>query len=1009
MRGYLRFDVPSAGSLLRGELQVYVTRSTRAFEVRRVADTTWRETALTYSNAPAIGTVAVRSGTVTKGGWAKVDVTSLLPASGAVSLALTPLSTTSQAVYSREAGSTLAPRLLVEHSGATTTGDTTAPTVAITSPATSSRYTTAQTVDVVTSVGDNVGVTKVEFFDNGVYQGAEDTAPFAYTWSLSSGVNGTHRWTAKAYDAAGNMTTSQPVDLTVDVTSVTSPPPPTGRAITATVETTAVPNSGDAADDVAVWVHPTDPAQSTVIGTDKLGGLAVYDLAGKQLYYYTDSKPNNVDIRYNFPLGGQRVTVVVTSDRTTNALRVYKVNPVSRGLEHISARTMSVGIGLYGLCMYRSPASGKYYVFDSDSSGTLQQWELFDNAGLVDARKVRQITIGSTTEGCVADDATGAFYLAQEDVAIWRYDAEPTGGTTRTQVDAVGAGRLVADIEGLSIYYGSGGAGYLIASSQGSNRFVVYDRKAPNAPVTSFVVDAGTVDGVSYTDGLDVLSTPLGTAFPEGVFIAQDDRNDSGNQNYKLVPWGSIARAASTPLAIEKGFDPRLVGASSTSTTSASPSPSPTSAASPSPTASPSPSRTVSPSPNPSPTASPSPTVSPSPTATTSTVTYYVDAVTGSDTNAGTTPQAAWKTLTKANTVTLAPGTAILLARGSTFSGALRPEGSGSSTAPAVIAAYGSGAAPVVRDSSTCVTVAGSFVAVRHLEVRACSWAGIAISGSSNTVESNLVTDTAAGLYVKPGAHEQQAAAQPARRQQPHVGPHFDVDLRRLRRFGVLLRGDNNEVAYNTISGSDAFSYDYGRDGAAIEIYGAVGNHIHHNVAVDNDAFSELGDPRSADNVFAYNEVRSSLETSVFLVTRGAGSSYGPVFRTTVYNNTVLFTGALSQGFVCHAGCSAAILTMRNNVIQAVAKVGYADAPFDEDHGVYFGGQRQFVLGARSVVAAPGFVDPAAGNLRLQSGSPAVDRGVVVPYRTDLDGLTTPVDGNGDGLVATDAGAYERR
>ena len=27
--------------------------------------------------------------------------------------------------------------------------------------------------------------------------------------------------------------------------------------------------------------------------------------------------------------------------------------------------------------------------------------------------------------------------------------------------------------------------------------------------------------------------------------------------------------------------------------------------------------------------------------------------------------------------------------------------------------------------------------------------------------------------------------------------------------FGVLLNGDRNEVANNTISGSDAFSYDY--------------------------------------------------------------------------------------------------------------------------------------------------------------------------------------------------------
>jgi myo-inositol-hexaphosphate 3-phosphohydrolase len=485
MRSYLRFEVPSAGELLRGELQVYVTRSTRAFEVRRVADTTWQESRLTYANAPAVGSSALRTGSLTVGTWAKVDVTSLLPASGPVSLALTALSTTSQAVASREAGPSTAPRLVVDQASTSSSTDTTAPSVSITSPLNGTTFTSAQTVSATTSVSDNVGVSKVEFYDNGLYQGTEDTAPFAYSWSVSASNNGSHRWTARAYDAQGNSATSQPVDVTVNVPSSTTPSP-TGLPVTASAETAAVPNSGDAADDPAVWIHPSDTSLSTVIGTDKLGGLAVYDLSGKQLHYYADSKPNNVDIRYNFPLGGRRVTLVVTSDRTTAALRAYKVDPSTRGLEHVSARTLSVGIGLYGLCMYRSPVSGKYYAFDSDSSGTLQQWELFDNgAGLVDARKVRQISVGSTTEGCVADDQTGAFFLAEEDVAIWRYDAEPGGGTARTQVDAAGAGRLVADIEGLSIYYGSGGAGYLLASSQGSNTFVVYDRKARSMRASS--------------------------------------------------------------------------------------------------------------------------------------------------------------------------------------------------------------------------------------------------------------------------------------------------------------------------------------------------------------------------------------------------------------------------------------------------------------------------------------------------------------------------------------------
>ncbi|MDQ3222530.1 MAG: phytase, partial [Gemmatimonadota bacterium] len=155
----------------------------------------------------------------------------------------------------------------------------------------------------------------------------------------------------------------------------------------------------------------------------------------------------------------------------------------------------------------------------------------------------------SVGQTCVADDELGGVYISEEDVALWRYGAEPGSGSERTKVDGVGSGRLSADIEGLAIYYGAAGSGYLIASSQGSNSFATYERGAGNPFVKSFQVDAGAVDAVSYTDGIDVTNAPLGDAFPEGAFIAQDDRNDSGNQNFKLVPWGRVARSG-TPLKV---------------------------------------------------------------------------------------------------------------------------------------------------------------------------------------------------------------------------------------------------------------------------------------------------------------------------------------------------------------------------------------------------------------------------------------------------------------------------
>jgi 3-phytase len=334
--------------------------------------------------------------------------------------------------------------------------------------------------------------------------------------------------------------------------------------VTATVETTPVPNSGDAADDPAIWIHPTNPSLSTIIGTDKKGGIAVYDLAGTQIQYLPDGELNNVDLRYNFPLGGQRIALVTVGNRTSNTIAIYRINSATRQLQNVAARAIIPTILIYGSTMYHSPVTGKYYIFVNDKAGVVEQWELFDNgSGLVDARMVRTFDVGSQVEGCVADDVLGYFYIAEEAVGIWKYGAEPGAGTARTQVDSSGAaGHLTSNVEGLTIYYTSSGQGYLVASSQGSSTFVVYRRQNANAYVMTFAIAAGNgIDGVSGTDGIDVTNFGLGSAFPQGVFVAQDAANDVGHQNYKLVPWQSIANADAPPLTIDTSWDPRQVGA----------------------------------------------------------------------------------------------------------------------------------------------------------------------------------------------------------------------------------------------------------------------------------------------------------------------------------------------------------------------------------------------------------------------------------------------------------------
>lgn len=337
--------------------------------------------------------------------------------------------------------------------------------------------------------------------------------------------------------------------------------------VTATVETVPVRHSGDAADDPALWVHPADPALSVVLGDDKQGGLLVYALDGAQLQEIDPTKDlNNVDLRYGFPLAGkfadgtphERVDLVGVGNETDKSIAFYKMDPARRRLEPAGS-IAGIGLTPYGSCMYRSAKTGKTHYFVNGKSGVTQQWELRDDAkGGVTGTKVREFDVGSTVEGCAADDELGHFYIGEEAVGIWKYGAEPESGDARVRVDKTGAGgHLAADVEGLAIYCAADRTGYLLSSSQGNNRFAIYAREGENRYVGTFEIVDGKVDGCSDTDGIEVTSVPLGPAFPKGLFVAQDGSNPGGNQNYKLVPWESIAGKFTPPLKVDTGWSPR--------------------------------------------------------------------------------------------------------------------------------------------------------------------------------------------------------------------------------------------------------------------------------------------------------------------------------------------------------------------------------------------------------------------------------------------------------------------
>jgi hypothetical protein len=122
-------------------------------------------------------------------------------------------------------------------------GDTQAPTVS------ASESGTSGTITLSATASDNVGVANVEFFIDGVSRGSDNTAPYSMSFNSTALGNGSHTLTARASDAAGNATTSAPVNFSInnpvpDTTAPTVSASVTGSSGTITLNATASDNVG---------------------------------------------------------------------------------------------------------------------------------------------------------------------------------------------------------------------------------------------------------------------------------------------------------------------------------------------------------------------------------------------------------------------------------------------------------------------------------------------------------------------------------------------------------------------------------------------------------------------------------------------------------------------------------------------------------------------------------------------------------------------------------------------
>lgn len=384
---------------------------------------------------------------------------------------------------------------------------------------------------------------------------------------------------------------------------------------------------------------------------------------------------------------------------------------------------------------------------------------------------------------------------------------------------------------------------------------------------------------------------------------------------------------------------------------------------------------------------------------------YYVDSLTGSDSNAGTSPDSPWKTLTRVQNHAFQPGDTVNFRRGASWTGGLDITSSGIQGNPITFRDYGLGARPAISNPGTgrrVIRLYASWVVVQGFLVEDSGDAGVEIETGAdhNTIQDVEMTNTGMGVSI--GGQFNLVTNNYAHDLHMIVNtPGGDDDYGAL---GFLILNSDDEVSYNRCISCRAPSYDYGYDGGVVEIYSNGDNaYIHHNYGRGSEGFIEVGGAMARNVRVSYNV--SDNNYSDFACLHVGGTFSSTIDNLRIENNTIVNTTAKGWSVLnCPiTTLSASQLLFRNNVIYANMSVFYQSS-FTHVNNLYYlpaGQSIGYPLGTGERAIDPQFVDVSGGNYHLTAYSSAINTGLNLGYSIDFDGHFVPQGG------AADIGAFE--
>ncbi|MBK9255604.1 MAG: phytase [Saprospiraceae bacterium] len=304
-------------------------------------------------------------------------------------------------------------------------------------------------------------------------------------------------------------------------------------------------------DDPAIWIHPTDPSQSLIIGTDKggdtgKGGLYVFDMNGKidAKRSVTDLKrPNNVDIAYGLDVNGVKTDIAVCTERNTNSIRVFSLPDMKSidggGIAVFEDDTLRAPMGV---ALYTDKNTNNIYAIvgrkTGPTEGYLYQYQLTaDSSDVVIGslkRKFGKFSGIKEIEAILVDNELGYVYCSDEGVGVRKYYAHPDSSNVELALFATTG--IAEDHEGLSMYKANDGTGYILLSDQQANQFHIFPREGTKDNKHDHPLIKIIKTSTDESDGSDITNVAINDQFKNGMFVAM-----STDGTFQLYRWEDIA------------------------------------------------------------------------------------------------------------------------------------------------------------------------------------------------------------------------------------------------------------------------------------------------------------------------------------------------------------------------------------------------------------------------------------------------------------------------------------